>query len=79
MDMLLLEVPLLCNKIDDTDSLPHVMFSFSTISPLIVDRFERSLRFCHIECDKDAFSDVKWQVLVGVGWFEFEGSLFGHC
>ena len=35
--------------------LTHVTFRFF---PLIVDRFGRSLRFCHLEFDKEAISDA---------------------
>ncbi len=45
------------NKIDDTDSLTYSYLAFSIISPLFVERFERSLRFCHLEFDKKAISD----------------------
>ncbi len=41
-----------------TPSLTHGKFSFSAIFSLFVDRFGRSLRFCHLEFDKEANSNV---------------------
>ncbi len=51
-------------------SLTHKRLAFSSISPLIVDRFGSSLRFCHLELDKEAFYDgylVHSRVLGGGG------------
>ena len=36
----------------------------STISPMFVVRFGRSLRFCNLEIDKEAIYDVSWHILV---------------
>ncbi len=38
-------------------SLAHGRLAFSTISPLFVDQFGRSLRFCYLEFNKEAISD----------------------
>ena len=40
-----------------THSLTKSRLALLTISPLFVDGYERSLRFCHIEFDKEAISD----------------------
>ena len=46
------------NKIDVTDSpLTHKRLAFSSITPLFVDRFGRSLQFYHLQFDKEAISD----------------------
>ena len=37
--------------------LTHGRLAFSDISPLFVDRFERSLQFCYLEFDAEAISD----------------------
>ncbi len=48
-----IEAQLLYNQIlSQTDSLPHSRLAFSTISPLFVDRFGRSLRFCQLRIRK---------------------------
>ncbi len=56
-----LEDQLLYNQIYVTDSLhlsrTHFTFSFIDHITIVVDRFERSLRFCHLEFDKEAISD----------------------
>ena len=39
----------------------------NVISPLFVDRFGRSLRFCHLEFYKEAISDVSWHIPVFLG------------
>ncbi len=39
-------------------SLTASRLALSPISPLFVDRFGRSLQFCHLEFDKEAISDV---------------------
>ena len=44
-----------CNRL--TPSLTHRHSAFSTIYPLLVDRFGRSLQFCNLEFDKEAISD----------------------
>ena len=36
---------------------PKNILTSLSISPLFVDRFGRSLRFCHLELDKEATSD----------------------
>ena len=51
-----LEVQLLSNLIDVTDSLTGRL-ALSTISPMVVDLLGRSLLFCHLEFDKEAISD----------------------
>ncbi len=40
-----------------TQSLTHKCLAFSSLTPLFVDRFGRSLGFCHPEVDKEAISD----------------------
>ncbi len=40
-----------------TNSLTIERLAFSAISPLFVDRFKRSLRFCHLELDEKAITD----------------------
>ncbi len=48
----------LFNQIDVTDSLPSLTTSrlvFPTISPLFVDRFGRSSRFCYLEFEVSHF------------------------
>ena len=55
-----LEAQLLFYFIDVTDSLrPPLMgrLAVSTISPLFVIRFRRSLQFCHLKVPKEAISD----------------------
>ena len=53
-----LEAQLLCNLIDDIELISHVSsLALSTISPLFVYQFRRTLRFCHLEFDTDAISD----------------------
>ena len=50
----------LSNYKNVTDSLSHSLtgrFALLVISPLFVDRFERSLKFCQQEFDKEAISD----------------------
>ncbi len=42
-----------------TYSLTTSCLALSTISSLFVDRFGRSLRFCHVEIDKEENSDDK--------------------
>ena len=37
--------------------ITHGSLAITSISPLFVDRFRRSLRFCHIEFEKEAISD----------------------
>ena len=51
--MLFLEAQLLYN-LSVTD---NVTIALSAISLLLVDRFGRSLRFCHLDFDKDAIYD----------------------
>ncbi len=41
-----------------TPSFPGRL-AISDISPLFVDRFGRSLRFCHLEFDKEAIYDER--------------------
>ncbi len=53
----ILEGQLLFNKIDVTDSLTHKHLAFTTISPLFVNRFGRSLQFCHQKFYPKAISD----------------------
>ncbi len=55
----LLEAQLPSNHIDVTDLLRHTVTYISAISSLFVDRFERSLWFCHLEFDKEANYDKK--------------------
>ena len=50
-----------------TDSVTGHL-AFSSIYPLFVNRFGRSLRFCHMELDKEAISD---------GFMEFSSVLEG--
>ncbi len=47
--------------------------AFSTISPLVVDRFERSILVCQLELDKEAISDDcrSENASILVGDFEF--------
>ncbi len=50
--------------------------AFSTIYPLFMDQYGRSLQFCHIKIDKEAISDgcvgVKMPgIAVSVGSLEF--------
>ena len=47
---------LLSNYIDVTESLTGRL-AFSAISPLLVDRFGRSLRSYHLEFDNEAIDD----------------------
>ena len=45
--------------------------AFSTISPLFVDRYGRSLRFCYLDFDEMPFLMISWQIAVfsrGRGW-----------
>ena len=57
-----LEAQLLSNYIDVTDSLrpslTHGTFSYNAHISVVVDRFERSLRFCYLEFDMEAISDI---------------------
>ncbi len=71
-----------------TDSLPHSLMgrlAISTISPLFVDRFWRSLRFCYLKFNKEALSDgcrVKTQGIGEGFWIlsDFrERSFYGPC
>ena len=39
------------------DLITEKIFFLSSISPLFVDRFGRSLRFCHIEFGKEAIAN----------------------
>ena len=60
----LLEAQLLSNyiKVSQSHSVPHSLtgrLAFMSISPLFVDRFGSSLRFSHLEFDREAISDVK--------------------
>ena len=41
-----------------TPSLTHKLLAFSSIYPLFVERFGRSLRFCHHEFYNEAISDA---------------------
>ncbi len=43
-----------------------------TISPLYVDRFGRSLRFCYLEFDKKVISDGSGVKMLGIGARGFE-------
>ncbi len=51
----------------------NVTFSFSTISPLLVDRFGRFSRFCHLEFDKETIMAAKELKMAdnGEGGLEF--------
>ncbi len=53
---LCLEAQLLSNLMDVTDSLTHIR-DVSFISQSFVDRFGRTLQFCHLEFDKGAISN----------------------
>ncbi len=46
--------PSLCNSLTGC-------LAVSVISPLFIDRFEHSLRFCHLQLDKKAFSVVVYR------------------
>ena len=48
------------------DSLTHSI-TFSFVDPLYVDRFGRSLRFCHQEFVKEAIYDGYWSENGGGG------------
>ena len=53
-----LEAQLLYNYMDGTDLVHHnVTFSFVDYIFVVVDRFGRSLRFCHLEYNKEANCD----------------------
>ncbi len=57
MQPLILEAQLLSTYIDVTNSHRQSLMgrlAVSAISPLFVDRFGLSLRFCHLEFDKEA-------------------------
>ena len=58
-----LEAQLLSNKIDVTDSLIHGSLAFSTISPLFVGRFGRSLRFYHVEFEFQVILEAELMLL----------------
>ena len=46
--------------------------AFKTISPLFVDRFGRSLRYCYLEFDKEALSDGCRSENIWYRWKGFE-------
>ena len=51
-------------------SLTDKRLAFSSIYPLLVDRIGRDLRFCHLEFDMEAISDVlRVETPVSVGGF----------
>ena len=58
--LFLLEAQLLSNYIDATDSPRHSHGMFSSFRQIsvVVDRFGRSLRFCHLEFDEEAIYDT---------------------
>ncbi len=76
---LLLEAQLLCNLIDITDSLHHVMFSFFDHFSVVVNRFLRFLRFGHLKFEKMAISDGCRSKMPGNGGGDiiFRAELFG--
>ncbi len=55
LNQALLEAQLLYNYIDVTVSFPHSLtgrLALATLSPLFVDLYRRSSRFCYLEFDK---------------------------
>ena len=59
--------------------LTHKRLAFSTIYPLFVERFGRSLRFYNIEYDKEAISDGRRSVGFWILSDFRELSLCGPC
>ncbi len=50
-------------------SVPHSVtgcFVISSISPLFMDRFGGSIRFCHLDFDKDGISEGKKGIPRGI-------------
>ena len=54
--ILFLDAQIFCNWINIPPPVTSHL-AFLTISPLFVDRFERSSRLCHVEFDKEAIYD----------------------
>ncbi len=67
----MLEAQLLCDYIDVTDlfpnSLTHGTFSFFGQISVVMDRFGHSLRFSHLELDKEAILMVAGVNITGIG------------
>ncbi len=51
----ILNIAILCDKVTTS------RLALSAISPLFVDQFGRSLRFYHLDFDKEAISDGCWR------------------
>ena len=54
--------------LENHNSLTTSHLAFSIMSPLFVDRFGRSLRFCHLKIDTVAISDGCWSKMAMHRW-----------